>query len=546
MAISFFRYLITPKSGPKHETKEEHWSSIAMQLTQEQELAINTTSDLAGVVAGAGTGKTTVLVARVAKLLADGVPPENIWVFTFTRAAGQELVNRLGENGHRLHVGTFHSVAAQELGDVEVIDEDQSWSLLREAWMQMGCPTKRLSIGQWKKHTDDCRCIESGIKHPGLKPKQDLVAIYEGMLAIRGQKDYLGLLLWFYRHLLSGDYSDHHVLVDEAQDLDFVQWAIVDAMTMGHGASRFLVYDPRQTIYEWRGADYTQAINRTIDKYSLTESMRVPADAALVANKMADLAGCDELPLVAAKQINGADFTRMPVSVMVRSLINREIYAPGDIAVLCRTNKMVDDISRELSVDGIDCAVPISDFYGARPMLAFIARPTKHNRTRAVFELPNVDLSHAPDFLKSMSCINVSDDLLKWKTERWRDELAVRPTVGAVVRALEPYGVFTKSSADAWKDCYADWDLIEALNDQAVLGSSMPEERQSVSVMTIHKSKGLEFPAVIIPLDTSTNPSAEDYRLMYVATTRCMERVVFCSSRAGGLISESIKNVLST
>lgn len=94
--------------------------TCAEQLNAQQQVAVDHDGGPLLVVAGAGTGKTRMLVARLARLLRDGVPPERVMLATFSRRAASELVRRAGQladpaAARRVHAGTFHSLAHQVL-----------------------------------------------------------------------------------------------------------------------------------------------------------------------------------------------------------------------------------------------------------------------------------------------------------------------------------------------------------------------------------------------------------------------------------------------
>lgn len=522
-----------------------------MQLTAEQSAAVSADGDRVGVNAGAGTGKTTVLVNRIRYLLERGVAPNQIWAFTFTRASGQELVSRIGEV-EGLRVGTFHSLALDTIAlddaeTVAVVNEAQSLSLMRDAMRMMGCLNGRISPATLLKRTNYARAKQAGI--PVMRISDDaLVDAYTGLLAMGGMEDYLGLLLRLYALQGNRRFDGHHVLVDEAQDLDPIQWGIYDAMLRG-GANGYLVFDPRQTIYEWRDANYEDAITRVTDRYDLTHSMRIPRDIASLANAMAAAAGLPEAPLVSVKDFSGAELTKTPPSVAVGQLINEELFSPGDIMVLARTNAEVDAITQELIADGIPCEQPRSDLAVMRPLLAFITRPnafTRKQLAESCVYAGDQDWTqpHCPTWVASV--LSTTDDAtLAFKVARWRDSLCVKPTVRAVLDAV--YGKTQEIAVVAWKNTYGDWDISEALNDQAVATVAASRGRDSVTVCTIHQSKGLEAPAVVLSLSHTKNTSAEAYRLMYVALTRTQERCVISDQCKGpdqiaGLISRTLAN----
>jgi DNA helicase-2/ATP-dependent DNA helicase PcrA len=240
------------------------------------------------VVAGAGTGKTRALVARLACLLDRGVPPSRILLLTFTRRAADEMLARAthlaGLHGHRRpHGGTFHSVAYQHIvAYAEVLDLPKTAGVLDPAG---ACDLMDLLrddhglAGTAKRFPRAAtlvdiysRCINNECplrqlvpaRYPWAEPHLEAVAALFREFTRRKRRsmllDFDDLLLHWRALLGHPDLGRHlaerypFVLVDEYQDVNSLQVDIVRRLAPG-GAGLTVVGDQAQAIYGFRGAD---------------------------------------------------------------------------------------------------------------------------------------------------------------------------------------------------------------------------------------------------------------------------------------------------
>ncbi len=234
------------------------------------------------VVAGAGTGKTRTLVARVAGLLARGVAPERILLLTFTRRAADDMVARaaaLTGQGQVPFGGTFHAVAyrvlaarAAEIGLVPgfgVLDPGEASDLMDLMRGEVGLagtavrfPRPATLVALYS------RCVNRGqpldvvvpAEFPWITPHLEAVAAlftaYTARKRATGVLDFDDLLL-YWRAVLdatTGAPAFEHVLVDEYQDVNRLQVDIVSRLAPA-GRGLTVVGDEAQAIYGFRGAD---------------------------------------------------------------------------------------------------------------------------------------------------------------------------------------------------------------------------------------------------------------------------------------------------
>lgn len=281
---------------------------LAMDLNPQQRRAAAVDDDVHVIVrAGAGTGKTRTLIARCAHLIREGVRPDRIALMTFTRRAAREMVDRLedevGERADSIFAGTFHAFClgwmrkrprAFRAEDAIVIDRDDAEQLMKlcrgdhvakgESFPKAG---KILSYHSYARNTNAAlrEYLETYTElgdvafQPAVdRPDEDdvvdtivrIVDSYEQRKRECGYLDFDDLLDLFAKRLEDDDRlldevqaSLDHVLVDEMQDTNPVQWRILDALR--DPPRLYCVGDEAQSIYAFRGADFAN-VHRFTDR----------------------------------------------------------------------------------------------------------------------------------------------------------------------------------------------------------------------------------------------------------------------------------------
>ena len=257
-------------------------SDILDVLNKEQRQAVSSNARRILVLAGAGSGKTRVLVHRIAWLLGvEGVSPYAILAVTFTNKAAAEMRSRIEtltqSPGRGMWVGTFHGLAHRLLRthhkdaglseNFQILDSDDQLRLVKRTMKALGLDEADLPAKQ-------AQWFINHQKDEGLRPKhlqqqysdsqqQTLVKIYQAYeeACKRGDMvDFAELLLrshelWLNNPALLKHYQERfqHILVDEFQDTNAVQYAWLQ-MLAGENNSMMIVGDDDQSIYGWRGA----------------------------------------------------------------------------------------------------------------------------------------------------------------------------------------------------------------------------------------------------------------------------------------------------
>ena len=252
-------------------------------LNSEQEKAVRQTEGPVLVLAGAGTGKTKALTARVAYLIKSlNVRSHNILAVTFTNKAANEMKFRIEEHIGNLSeglkwIGTFHSICVKILrrhaekvhlnSNFTIINTDDQVRLLRqviklEAIDEKKWPPRLLAyiIDQWKNKALTYQNIpEDDLQFDGKAKK--LYAIYQSRLQTLNAVDFGDLILHVIE-ILKADNSlllNYHnlfkyILVDEYQDTNMAQYLLLRLLAQG-SKNICCVGDDDQSIYGWRGAE---------------------------------------------------------------------------------------------------------------------------------------------------------------------------------------------------------------------------------------------------------------------------------------------------
>lgn len=232
------------------------------------------------VYAGAGSGKTRVIVHRIAHLLAERqVPPQCILAVTFTNKAAAEMRERLERlvpgSSLALQVGTFHAICArllrryhQQAGiprDFVIYDEDDQKATIKRILRDLGYDEKRFpprgiawQIDQAKNEVRPLAEVEAGPDTPYLRA---ILVEYEKRMQACKALDFGDLIVRMVQALESDEVLREqlaerfrHVLVDEFQDTNRAQLRLVLALASIH-RNVCVVGDDDQSIYRWRGAD---------------------------------------------------------------------------------------------------------------------------------------------------------------------------------------------------------------------------------------------------------------------------------------------------
>jgi DNA helicase-2/ATP-dependent DNA helicase PcrA len=388
------------------------------KLNPQQRKAVTAVDGPVLVVAGPGSGKTRVLTQRIAYLIAsEGVRPWQILAVTFTNKAAKEMDQRvkamLNEQAtDGIMLGTFHSICARILRrEVEhlplesnfvIFDSDDQERIVKSI-------IKELNLNDKLYRAPSIHAAISRAKNELIGPDDYPINTYRDEVVkrvyIEYQKrliasnavDFDDLLVYTARLLednpaVRDKYAHRfrHVLVDEFQDTNLAQYALVKHLASQH-KNIFCVGDPDQSIYAWRGADY-----RNVQRFEqdfpdaqvvlLEESYRSYQNILDTATSVIDRStnrhkkrlfsdrGAGE-KILFHEAYNDYDEASFVVDTIVQLVASRQ-FEPGDCAVMYRTNSM----SRLIEEAFLQARLPYrlvgaQRFYGRREvkdMIAFI------------------------------------------------------------------------------------------------------------------------------------------------------------------------------
>ncbi|MFN2364251.1 MAG: ATP-dependent helicase, partial [Halarsenatibacteraceae bacterium] len=370
-------------------------NQILAGLNRPQKEAVKHFKGPALVLAGAGSGKTRVLTRRIAYLIAEyGVNPGNILAMTFTNKAASEMkerVNKLISEEIRSWVGTFHSFGAtllrkeaEKLGfkrNFSIYDTSDQKRMIKEIMQDLNIDTKKTKPSRVLNEISDAKnqlTRPEDYKIKDFNYLSELVAqiypLYQQRLKESNAFDFDDLIMKpcqlfteypQVKEYYNGKYK--YILVDEYQDVNHAQYRLSQLLT-GADNNIFVVGDPDQSIYGFRGADINNILNfekdftdakviRLEQNYRSKENILKAAQAVIKNNSSrldkdlwSDRGEGDSIEFYeAATDKEEAGF----IMEEARSMNRSGEYSYGDMVVLYRTNaqsRSIEDVLRRNQV----------------------------------------------------------------------------------------------------------------------------------------------------------------------------------------------------
>ena len=256
------------------------------KLNNEQKKAATFKDGPCLVIAGAGSGKTKILTTRIAKLIENGVKPYNILAITFTNKAAGEMRERVNNiiNAHDAFIGTFHSFGLKIIREnsalfnltsaFTLIDTEDQTSIIKKIMKDINITDKMISPAFIKSKISFIKnnmLSDSEIAN-FLISENEKIAVkiyyeYEKILKRNNTLDFDDLLkkpveLFNSNKEVLEKYQDKfkYILIDEYQDTNEVQYKLVKLLSKKY-LNLFVVGDPSQSIYAFRGANYQNILN---------------------------------------------------------------------------------------------------------------------------------------------------------------------------------------------------------------------------------------------------------------------------------------------
>lgn len=578
------------------------------ELNEEQLQAVRAIAPRMAVKAGPGTGKTKTLVFRILYLLRNRkVKSTEITAVTFTNKAAGEIRERLEQQmgGRRLirnlQTGTFHSICFELLKkqgrEFTLADEETVLELVREAAEELGIkesPVKlRQAISRRKTDMGNPVSAEGYQEESTADSHMEQLAVrYQESLAAMNALDFDDLLLEALRLAEDGKSgvwdkearAFSYLLIDEFQDISPLQYRLIKAWSK-KGREIFIIGDPDQAIYGFRGAD-----SKSFDRFCEEEKAEViclkknyrstpeilgvskeilkkpegflePVAGSGISVRMAEAASDMGEAIFTAKEINrlvgGIDMLDIQEGPGGRE--DRKVRSFGDIAVLYRTHRQSELLEKCLKKEGIPYVVTGREEFLEKDMV---------RGSLGFFR----SILNPEDRLSKQVCLR-----LLWSTDedyvsRKYQEMAEK--YGKLCKKGKPQTILR-----SWrKDMNLEEDEgLEKLSAMAVFYKTMGEMTEAiafgresdlrrwggkaytsdcVTLMTLHGSKGLEFPAVLlygakkgmVPLELKGRQIdvEEERRLFYVGVTRAREELIITSSGEASVFLEAMPDTILT
>ena len=603
-------------------------NSIFDGLNAAQKEAVETLDGPLLILAGAGSGKTKTLTHRIANLIANGVNPSNILAVTFTNKAAKEMRDRLfriltpgvpsdaeAPRSFMPYMGTFHSICVKILRieadaagldkNFVIYDTDDQISLIRRVMKDLRISDNKALkpksiqaiISSEKNHGNDV----SDYKAKAFYPNQfDIAKVFKGYEDEKKKAEALDFddillktLELFAKNLeIRKKWQEKfkYILIDEYQDTNIIQYQLV-RLLVNEKRNIAVVGDDWQSIYSWRGADFTNILHFERDfpgakvikleqNYRSTGNILTASQKVINKNKtrtekvLFTEAGDGEPVDIESLYDENAEASFVAMSIL---RMQKDYPSFSSFAVLYRTNaqsytfekafmnlhipykiiggvrfydrKEVKDVLAilRLIINGRDkvslervvknVLSGIGDASLDKVLLAIDSMPAEADPLR--------DLELA-EVLKAAKAKNALIKLIKFLRS-----VAVGENPGEIVKKIIEFFDFrtltddgTPSSEERMNNLevlVSNASTFENLEDflaEASLMSSADENgaRNSVTLMTLHAAKGLEFPVgFIVGMEEGLFPSArssedeagleEERRLAYVGMTRAMKRL---------------------
>ncbi len=560
-------------------------SSWLERLNPMQQQAVLHPSGPLLILAGAGSGKTRTLTCRVAHLIgARGVPAERILAVTFTNKAAGEMGARVRQlvGDHRAWISTFHSFCARllrheahHLGyprDFVIYDDQDQQRLLRDCLAELEIAAERLPVPVAASVIDQCknRGLSATDFIPTSPREEQLGAVYrlyQKRLHAAGAMDFGDLLLLVLR--LFEEFPQvrahwqsrfEHVLVDEYQDTNMVQYRLVRHLAEPH-RNLCVVGDEDQSIYRWRGAeirnildferDYPEARVIYLEQNYRSTGAILRAASSVVAHNVlrkgktlwTDNPHGDKVTVAAcADDLEEAAW----VTKEIRRL-ERQGRSLGEMVVLYRTNAQSRVFEEALVRAGLPYTVVGGMRFFARAevkdvlaYLRLIVNPNDSVAAKRVVNVPARGIGEATvariaslepeagSFLEACK-LALSRGLVKHQAaervkrfvdaiEGWRRDAESTPYAELAAKVVRESGyrewLETQGTVEAEERLRNVEELLRSLEEHASESQSLSDfleqaalvtdvdaytnPRDRLTLMTLHAAKGLEFSVVFL------------------------------------------------
>ena len=553
------------------------------ELNENQKMAVTDEAAHLRIIAGAGSGKTRVLTMRIAYLIEQrGVKPYHILAITFTNKAAREMKNRINEmlkdEGTGCWISTIHSlcmrILSEDIGALNypknftVVDADDQRQILKEAYKEIGIDKKEYPYGSMLDYIADN-------KYQDISPEKAMEFTYGETKLINRAKvyDYYDKRL---KQLYALDFDDlilfttrlfklypailekwsskfHYIHVDEFQDIDKEQYLLIRQLCTVHD-NLYVVGDPDQTIFTWRGADVNIIVNMEKDfkdtktivlnqNYRSTNNILSGANSVIRNNKARvdkelfsrNGDGNKIIHKTCASETAEANYVVNQIEKL-----HGDGYNFRDMAVLYRANYLSREVEKALIENRINYVI-----YGGlrfyermevKDILSYLRMITRADDLAFIRIINSPRRGIGPKTLDGIQAIANEQNISMYEVikkglypknrevfdsfvrmvEKWREDLKTMDLELLLQEVLDDSGYRTMLEKDneterlenvksllddirQYSEDYPDSSLDEYLQMIALYTDRASEDvGDAVNLCTIHSAKGLEFDAVFV------------------------------------------------
>ncbi len=575
-------------------------------LNKEQRDAVLQTDGPMIILAGAGSGKTRCITYKVLYLVESGVHPTNILCVTFTNKAAAEMKERIDAfmRGSHPTVTTFHALCAKimridghHLGvsnKFGIYDAQDQLDAIKEAMGKLG-----LSIKEYKPSS--VLSTISGAKNEMISEKdypdfarghfQQVVALiyklYQKILQENDALDFDDLLLKAvelftkYPEVL-GKYQEkfRYILIDEYQDTNRAQYTLTKLLAKKWN-NICVVGDFSQSIYSWRGADYQNLMKfkndfRDVKTFSLSQNYRstqniLDAAFAVISRNTShpilklwtENKSGEELSIIEARnEHNEAEYV---MNKIAEFKFNNPDFAYKDVAVLYRTNAQSRVLEEAFLHGGIPYVlVGGTRFYHRKEIKDVLSYLRLMENPKDTVSEKRVEKIGKTRFTKFKELIDSLTDSPKTITIDLLDSILKSTNYLALYDENDEEDRQRLENIKELRSVALEFpELSQFLENVALVEQEhMPDhlegedEKDAVTLMTLHAAKGLEFPYVfMIGMEEGLFPHSralmdkqeleEERRLCYVGITRAKTQLFLTHARSRVFFGQKSSNTIS-
>jgi DNA helicase-2/ATP-dependent DNA helicase PcrA len=532
-----------------------------MNLNDQQRNAIEKLNGRVLVMASAGTGKTRVLISRVLKLIENNVSENKIFCVTFTNRAAKEISERLNKFNVKLQwVGTFHGLCLRILRKYGNLNKN---TIIIDDFDQIKI-MDLLGFGSLVNIAGKVSLFKEGIVRD--ESILNIVNEYNSYLERNNMLDFADLINKTIELLQDEEIGNrikerfNYFLVDEYQDTSTKQNLFLNLISEKN-KNIFYVGDDDQSIYGWRGANVQNIIKlseeQDVSVYYLEKNYRSTKTIVELANHVisnnknrilknpwSELVG---EKIKVCSTINEGEFIANEIINLLKQ--NND----ENIGILTRTVSMIENIKQELIKKGIRFAVKggikfanrleiktilsyiKTIFYDDILSFQYIANvPKRGIGNKKLEQILNL-IQEGNSIEESLKQVGQKEFMENLQKIRLIAESSPREIIQSIITTFDLTSMFTEEkmkNVNILLNQSREFTNIRDFIDESI--SSDDEEKERVTFMTIHGSKGLEFDNIFVPGCVEGNfpnyralneSPEEERRLAFVAFTRAKRRL---------------------